>query len=137
MRVQRWIVDLSPHDWTHFTFAGKIAGYGWLFHYVPFLLMARVCYIHHYLPTLYFAVLMLAHMLDHFLWNVSTARYQSRRQGQGRIALSEITKNVTFVLTLSLIVGVFWWFRETAWGMDGPVYNRWGIKWRKTWNIRD
>jgi len=47
-RMQRRIVDLSPKDWEQFTFGTKIAGLGWFLHYLPFLLMARVCYIHHY-----------------------------------------------------------------------------------------
>lgn len=134
-RMQRRIVDLSPQDWEQFTFAGKVAGLGWFLHYLPFLIMARVCYIHHYLPTLYFAVLMMAHLLDHFLWNHSTARYRSKKGA--RIPLSEEIKNITFVLFCSLVIGVFWWFRETAWGIDGPVWSRWGIKWRKSWNIKD
>lgn len=108
--------------------------------------MARVCYIHHYLPTLYFAVLMLAHLLDHFLWNPSTAQYRRRSSGgsggatapsYSRIPLSRTVKNLTFVLTASLIVGVFWFFRDTAWGIDGPVWKRTGWKWRHSWNIRD
>ncbi|PWN35847.1 putative dolichyl-phosphate-mannose--protein mannosyltransferase [Meira miltonrushii] len=134
-RMQRRIVDLSPQDWEQFVFAGKVAGLGWFLHYLPFLIMARVCYIHHYLPTLYFAVLMMAHLLDHFLWNSSTARYRSKKGA--RIPLSEEIKNITFVLFCSLVIGVFWWFRETAWGIDGPVWSRWGIKWRKSWNIKD
>lgn len=37
-RMQRRIYDLSPSDWEQFVFGGKIAGFGWLLHYVPFLL---------------------------------------------------------------------------------------------------
>lgn len=141
-RLQRRIIDLSPQDWEQFTFVGKVAGLGWLLHYVPFLLMARVCYIHHYLPTLYFAVLMMAHLLDHFLWNPSTARYRIRRSGTGATGrqptpISETTKNLSFVAISFTIFAVFWWFRDTAWGIDGPVWQRWGIKWRKSWNIKD
>lgn len=47
-RLQRRHVDLSPRDWEQFTYVGKVAGLGWFFHYLPFLLMGRVTYIHHY-----------------------------------------------------------------------------------------
>ncbi|KAE8270556.1 hypothetical protein A4X09_0g1783 [Tilletia walkeri] len=77
-RIQRRHADLSPADFNQFVFVGKVAGIGWFLHYLPFLMMGRVTYIHHYLPTLYFAVIMLVHLLDHFLWNDSTARYRVR-----------------------------------------------------------
>ncbi|KAK0535978.1 Protein O-mannosyltransferase 2 [Tilletia horrida] len=77
-RIQRRHADLSPSDFNQFVFVGKVAGIGWFLHYLPFLMMGRVTYIHHYLPTLYFAVIMLVHLLDHFLWNDSTARYRVR-----------------------------------------------------------
>jgi len=51
-RLQRRHVDLSPRDWEQFTYVGKIASMGWFFHYLPFLLMGRVTYIHHYVSSL-------------------------------------------------------------------------------------
>ncbi|KAF6750492.1 hypothetical protein DFP72DRAFT_910069 [Ephemerocybe angulata] len=30
---------------------------------------------------------------------------------------------------------VFWRFSGVAFGIDGPVNEHWGLKWRKTWNI--
>lgn len=50
-RLQRRHVDLSPRDWEQFTYVGKVAGLGWFFHYLPFLLMGRVTYIHHYVSS--------------------------------------------------------------------------------------
>ncbi|KAI9323158.1 Dolichyl-phosphate-mannose-protein mannosyltransferase-domain-containing protein [Dichotomocladium elegans] len=37
---------------------------GWALHYVPFYIMGRQLFLHHYLPGLYFAVLMLAVGID-------------------------------------------------------------------------
>ncbi|UZJ57459.1 hypothetical protein CBS101457_006779 [Exobasidium rhododendri] len=136
-RMQRKIVDLSPKDWEQFTFGAKISGLGWFLHYLPFLLMARVCYIHHYLPTLYFAALMLTHLLDHFLWNASTARYANRMVRGQRTALSETTKNITFAIVCGAVLSVFWFFRETAWGIEGPIWKKKAFKWRHSWNIQD
>ncbi|KAF8797459.1 hypothetical protein BYT27DRAFT_6937850 [Phlegmacium glaucopus] len=47
---------MDTREWEHFLYVGKIAFYGWAFHFVPFLIMGRVTYLHHYLPTLYFSV---------------------------------------------------------------------------------
>ncbi|KAI0247915.1 glycosyltransferase family 39 protein [Lactifluus subvellereus] len=122
-RMQRRYVDMEPREWEHFLYVGKIALFGWMLHYLPFLVMGRVTYIHHYLPTLYFAVLMAAHMLDHFVF---TAR-----------RLSERTKSVAFALVAFAIVANFWWFRGVAWGIDGPIDDHWGLGWRQSWNIYD
>lgn len=68
------------------------------------------------LPTLYFSVLMLAHILDHFVF---TAR-----------RLSDRTKQIIFGVCVALIVGVFWWFKGVSFGIDGPINDHWGLQWR-------
>ena len=95
--------------------------------------MGRVTYVHHYvrlpsllvrmcitifpqLPTLYFAVLMAAHLIDHFF-------LASRR-------LTERTKWIVFGVSASAIVLNFWWFKGVAFGIDGPINEHWGLHWR-------
>ncbi|EIM89627.1 glycosyltransferase family 39 protein [Stereum hirsutum FP-91666 SS1] len=121
LRMQRRFVDMDAREWEHFLYVGKIALFGWILHYAPFLVMGRVTYVHHYLPTLYFSVLMLAHLIDHFV-------FSSRR-------LSERTKWIVFGVCTSSIVFSFWWFKGVAFGIDGPINNHWGLQWRESWNI--
>jgi len=121
LRQQRKYVDMEPREWEQFLYVGKIAFFGWALHYVPFLIMDRVTYVHHYLPTLYFAVLMAGHLLDHFI-------FSSRR-------LSQKTKAIAFGVISFLIVANFWWFRGVAFGIDGPIEAHWGLLWRNSWNI--
>ena len=45
----------------------------WGLHYFPFFLMARQLFLHHYLPALYFAILLFCAVFD-----VSTANIKSR-----------------------------------------------------------
>lgn len=124
-------------EWEHFVYVGKIAFFGWMFHFgesdictlnllvhltdvpflVPFLIMGRVTYLHHYLPTLYFAVLMLAHVFDHFIF--SSKRYTQK------------TKSIAFGVIAGVITFTFWWFKGVAFGIDGPVNDHWGLEWRK------
>ncbi|KAF5347361.1 hypothetical protein D9756_009876 [Leucocoprinus leucothites] len=121
LRWQRKYQDMNEREWEHFTYVGKVAFFGWLFHFVPFLVMGRVTYIHHYLPTLYFSVLMLAHVLDHFVFSACR--------------LSECTKMIVFGVVAFVIVLNFWWFRSVSFGIEGPVNEHWGLGWRKSWNI--
>jgi dolichyl-phosphate-mannose-protein mannosyltransferase len=69
------------------------------------------------LPTLYFAVLMFAHVVDHF---VLTSRILTAR-----------TKWITYGVLMFAIVANFWWFRGMALGIDGPIRDYWGVHWRK------
>ncbi|KAI6124705.1 glycosyltransferase family 39 protein [Pisolithus croceorrhizus] len=102
--------------WAHFLYVGKVAFYGWFLHYAPFFIMGRVTYLHHYLPTLYFSVLMFAHVMDHCIFS---ARWKEK------------TKRLVFGVTTFAIVANFWWFRGMAWGIEGPVNEYWGLQWRK------
>ncbi|KAF7289089.1 Glycosyltransferase family 39 protein [Mycena chlorophos] len=121
MRMQRQYFVMNDADWDHFLYVIKIAGIGWTLHFVPFMIMGRVTYVHHYLPTLYFAVIMCAHMLDHFVF--SSPRF------------STTGRAVTFAVYAAAIAGTFWWFKGMAWGIDGPILEHKGLLWRKTWNI--
>lgn len=91
--------------------------YIYMFQLVPYLIMGRVTYLHHYLPTLYFAVLMLGHLFDHLI-------FKSRR-------LKQQTKWIVFGLATGIIVGTFWWFSGVAFGIEGPIKEHWGLLWRK------
>ncbi|KAF8337565.1 glycosyltransferase family 39 protein [Cantharellus anzutake] len=122
LRWQRKYNDLGPEEWQQLLHPGKIALYGWCLHYIPFLAMGRVTYIHHYLPTLWFAVLMGGHMLDHLVFS------EKRR-------FTETTKSVLLFICGIAIFGTFWWFKGVSYGINGPVGEHKGIQWRNSWNI--
>jgi len=84
---------------------------------VPYLIMGRVTYIHHQLRTLYIVILRVGHLFDHFV-------FKSRR-------LKESTKWVAFGIAAGTVIGVFWWFRAVAFGIDGPIKDHKGLLWRK------
>jgi hypothetical protein len=73
------------------------------------------------LPTLYFSVLMLAHLLDHFIF--SSRRYTTK------------TKWIVFGVCAFAIVGTFWWFKGLAFGIMGPISEHKGLLWRKVSSI--
>lgn len=121
LRMQRKYADMALNEWEHMVYVGKVAMVGWCLHFVPFLIMGRVTYVHHYLPALYFSVIMTAHLLDHFVF---TAR-----------RLTERTKWIVFGAAVLSIVGTFWWFRGVSFGITGPIKEHKGLLWRKSWNI--
>ncbi|PKK76569.1 PMT-domain-containing protein [Rhizophagus irregularis] len=120
IRRQRKYKDLSPAQWDHFLYVGKVCGIGWLLHYLPFCIMGRVTYLHHYFPALYFSMLMAAFMMDHFT-----------------VSCKPKTKNIIFGIYYSLIVIVFWYFKDIAFGINYPASELKSRKWLSTWNIVD
>lgn len=60
---------------------------------------------------------MLAHLTDHFV-------FSSKRW-------SERTKWTVFGVFVSALVLSFWWFKGVAFGIEGPIHEHWGLKWRK------
>lgn len=145
-RFQRRFNDLTPQEWNHFWHVGYLTFGGWCFHYresgvateafsptlcqkmlthmvhcmlspVPFLVMGRVTYLHHYLPCLIFAVLCLGFMIDHFVFR---SKY-----------LSERAKTAFFIGAASAVVGVWYLYRHIAWGIEGNV-NEVSARWELT-----
>jgi dolichyl-phosphate-mannose-protein mannosyltransferase len=73
------------------------------------------------LPTLWFAVLMAGHVLE-------TAIFGSPKR-------SPLAKLVWFVLWTGSVVVSFWWFKDLALGVHGPINEHKGWRWRSSWNV--
>ena len=58
VRRARGAKDFLPHEWDNFLFASKVGLLGWFLHYIPFYIMGRVMYVHHYFPG------MIVHSID-------------------------------------------------------------------------
>ncbi|KAG2217376.1 hypothetical protein INT45_007386 [Circinella minor] len=119
-RMQRKIHDLSNAQWDHFFYVGKTLFLGWFLHYIPFYIMGRVTYLHHYFPALYFSILMVPFLLDHLTTNMSNR-----------------TKWIIFGIAYGMVTLVFIYFAPVAYGMSGPISNYKGRKWLNSWNLVD
>ena len=64
IRWQRGYTELAPKDIDQIHYSGIYPVIGWFFHYFPFIAMARVTYVHHYYPALYFAILSAGFVVD-------------------------------------------------------------------------
>jgi len=78
-------------------------------------------YLFDQLPTLYFAVLMLSHLLDHFI-------FSSRR-------FSTKSKAISFGVLSFTIISIWWWFKGVSFGITGPVNDNKRLQWRKVSNV--
>jgi len=82
--------------------------------------MARVTYVHHYYPALYFAILTFGFVVD---WTL-------RRQAK---ELQFAAYSVLYAAT----VGLYILFMPISWGMVGPNRQYSYLKWFDSWRVTD
>ncbi|KAJ9641851.1 Protein O-mannosyltransferase 2 [Coniosporium tulheliwenetii] len=120
IRWQRGYDELKPADIDHIHYSGLYPVIGWFLHYLPFVAMARVTYVHHYYPALYFAILTAGFCVD----------WATRR-------LSREVQWGIYGLLYVVVVGLFVLFRHICFGMIGS-HTQWRhLKWFSTWRITD
>ncbi|KAF7684691.1 Dolichyl-phosphate-mannose--protein mannosyltransferase 2 [Astathelohania contejeani] len=88
-----------------FVFSG-----GWFLHYLPFFFVGRVLYFHHYFPALFFAILSICYVFNHF-----SPRFLK-----------------IFVL-LSIFTFIF--FSPLCYGFKGPASQYSNRQWIESWDI--
>ena len=66
---------------------------------------------------------MAGHVLDHFF-------FSPVRRGR-------LSKIFWFTFWTGPVLVSFWWFKDLALGVSGPVNDQWGWKWRPSWNVSD
>jgi dolichyl-phosphate-mannose-protein mannosyltransferase len=120
LRWQRGYKELSDNDIEQITYAGFYPVLGWFLHYLPFVIMARVTYVHHYYPALYFAILTLGFLADWFLRNQKKAFQYG-----------------IYAVLYSVVVGLYIYFMPISWGMTGPNKQYSYMKWFDTWKMAD
>jgi dolichyl-phosphate-mannose-protein mannosyltransferase len=91
---------------------------GWSLHYLPFFLMSRQLFLHHYLPALYFAVLLLCAVFD--------------------LATSTFRPKVRLQIAAILAVIAIWNFARfspLAYGSPWTISKCENAMWLKTWDF--
>ncbi|KAK6461215.1 dolichyl-phosphate-mannose-protein mannosyltransferase [Scheffersomyces coipomensis] len=95
---------------------------GWFIHYAPFFYMERELFLHHYLPALYFSILLLAQFIE---YQISKRKYI----GYGLMIIIGVGSSYCFYQFLPLIYGLDWsvsecnqskWF--SSWDFDCMTY---------------
>ncbi|XP_064316541.1 protein O-mannosyl-transferase 2 isoform X1 [Phalacrocorax carbo] len=105
---------------------------GWLLHYLPFFLMGRVLYFHHYFPAMLFSSMLTGITWDtllKFCARVLSPRITARKvYGGGFLAL------------VLLIIYSFYLFHPLSYGMIGPMASdpsspMAGLRWMDSWEF--
>ncbi len=118
IRMRRGLHDFSPLGFAIFQQGIFFTVGGWFLHYMPFYIMGRVMYLHHYFPALYFSIISLGFLLNHLTRHCSTP--------------------ASLAIQLCILVPVlvsFWFFSPFAYGMSGPASNYKNRQWLQAWNI--
>lgn len=123
VRWQRGYEELKPAEIDQLHYAGLYPVAGWVLHYLPFVAMARVTYVHHYYPALYFAILTTGFVVDWF------TRPLARQRKSAEWAIF----GVLYLIT----IGLFVLFRAVVFGMEGS-HTQWKhLKWFENWKMTD
>ncbi|EFQ32963.1 dolichyl-phosphate-mannose-protein mannosyltransferase [Colletotrichum graminicola] len=120
VRWQRGYNDLNTKEVDQIHYAGLYPVAGWFLHYLPFVVMARVTYVHHYYPALYFAILTFGFLADWFLRN-----------------RNHIVQYTVYGVLYAAIIGLYILFSPICFGMTGPNKQYSYLKWFDSWRISD
>lgn len=128
IRWQRQIVDFpssNPQKLKSFLMGGIYPMFGWGLHFMPFVIMGRVTYVHHYVPALYFAMLIFTYEVELFSTPLKYARSPTRK----------ILYAVVYFAAYAIVVGTFWYWRAMSFGMEGPKEDYAHLDLLSSWRI--
>ena len=109
----------------HLGQVGALLGGGWVLQYLPYWIMGRVTYLHHYLPAVLFLGPLVGVVLD------ATQAVLAQAVPAATNAL-----HVAWAWT-AVTAAVFVRFAPVAYGMTGPPAQFAHLQWRPLWTIAD
>ncbi|KAG2735337.1 hypothetical protein G9P44_001551 [Scheffersomyces stipitis] len=106
VKHQRQILSYSVlgENWNELLIQGIFPFLAWFLHYFPFVVMGRVKYLHHYVPALYFAILVSAFVMETFI----------------RKRLNRVIVCTIYLIAYIMIIASFWYLKDFSLGMEGP-----------------
>ncbi|PIA17296.1 PMT-domain-containing protein [Coemansia reversa NRRL 1564] len=105
------------------TWSLRVLWYFWAINYFPFFAISRTTYLHHYLPSLYFAILLLAAYLNEA---IALASVTLAHQSVFKTRYST-ERCIMLGIILSVFIG-FWFVYPLAFGTTNPCdYSRFNI----------
>ncbi|KAI5955038.1 PMT6 [Candida jiufengensis] len=106
-QYQRQQLNYSTTNKNNYDFLGQgiLPFLGWAFNFIPFILMGRVKYLHHYVPALYFAIFVSGFMME-------------RLVGQNKY-IPRLVKTFVYAVLYILVVYSYWYLKDLSLGMEG------------------
>lgn len=116
LRWKRGILITSETNFWNIIMWVVLPVLGYVFHYLPFILMSRVTYFHHYMPALYFAIIMTGSYLEYL---TSGSRLRP----------------LVFLLLYAGVIVSFMIFYPTCLGMNSSPGNFSYMHWVPEWHM--
>jgi len=121
LRRQRKIVYVwAKNEWFDYCYRGLITFLGWALHYLPFYIMGRVLYLHHYFPTIYFGIFVIGFMVDHISFYFKKA---------------PMIHNIIVCTVGAIVVLSFLFFSKLTYGFTGPASQVKNREWLSSWHM--
>ncbi|QLQ81149.1 hypothetical protein HG537_0E05040 [Torulaspora globosa] len=115
---RRQSIDISSQQYWDLMIKGGFPFISWMAHYLPFVTMGRVTYVHHYVPALYFAILVFGFIVDYASQGLKTPiRY------------------AMYVLLFAGCTYTYIYFSPLCQGMHGPGVAYSKLQLLPTWDI--
>lgn len=102
IKFQRQTLEMDYQQFWSFLIKGMYPFLGWVLHYLPFVLMGRVTYVHHYVPALFFAIFILGYIIELAVGHTKS-----------------YVKLPSYALCFGLLIFTFWYYRAFHEGMTG------------------
>jgi dolichyl-phosphate-mannose-protein mannosyltransferase len=102
VKFQRQSLDWTYSHFWYFLIQAAYPFLGWILHFLPFVIMGRVTYVHHYVPALFFAIYVLGFMIEFTV-------------GKTRAYI----KYPVYLVCLGALIFTFWYYRAFHEGMTG------------------
>lgn len=117
LAIRSKIVGNISFDDERFIYDGVLWWSAWFLHYIPFYIMGRVTYLHHYFPSLVVSTMVFGHLMTRCDW------WKNRKND--RVAL----------VFVALIGATFVYFAPMSYGFIGKAEVMGSRRWRSSWNI--
>jgi len=119
-RQRKFTYVWAKNEWYDYCYRGLITFLGWALHYLPFYIMGRVLYLHHYFPTIYFGIFVLGFMIDHISFYFKKV---------------PMIHNIIVIAVGTIVVLSFLFFSKLTYGFTGPASQVKNREWLSSWHM--
>ncbi|KAL3233045.1 Dolichyl-phosphate-mannose--protein mannosyltransferase 6 [Nakaseomyces bracarensis] len=89
----------------------------WLANFAPYVMMGRVTYVHHYMPSLSFAIIVFGSVLEYIIPN------------------NKIIQSATYLILYAGCIYIYWYFAPICQGLEGVGSHYFHLQWLPLWDI--
>lgn len=118
IKWKRQITLFTEEQWMSHIIQGIFPFIAWLSNYLPFVVMGRVIYVHHYAPALYFAIILFGSIMNYYL---EKSRYY--------------LKIPIYLILFAGCIYIYVKFSPICQGMTGSMVKYQYLKWLSSWKI--